>query len=89
MAKEPTTVSSVPFDWMGSRVRATPQNTAQTRDAEITARAGLLARLGVPKKQAEKRLKALVSWEHEQLGKALVQKRLAALVAHAYKRAGK
>ncbi len=76
------------FDWIGTTVRSTAKNTLATHEDEIDKRAFLLAELGVPKKEAEARLKANLAWEFERLGKAKVTKRVSALVTAAYRRAG-
>ena len=65
-----------------------PAATATTRDSEIRRRAAVLAHLGYSQAKAEARLRANVQWEHERLGKATVLKRIAALVAEEYVRAG-
>jgi hypothetical protein len=62
--------------------------TANTRDSEIRRRAAMLAHLGYSQARTEARLKANVQWEHERLGKATVLKRVTALVAEEYARAG-
>ena len=76
------------FEWIGTTVRSNPGNTVSTHEDEIDKRAFLLAKLGVPRKEAEARLKAKLAWEFERVGKAKVTKRVAALVTAAYKRAG-
>jgi hypothetical protein len=62
--------------------------TAETRDDEIRRRAAILAHLSYPQAKAEARVRANVQWEHARLGKATVLKRIAALVAEEYARAG-
>ena len=63
-------------------------HTAATRDSDIRRRAAMLAHLGFSQARAESRLKANVQWEYDGVGKATVLKRLSALVAEEYARAG-
>lgn len=81
-------MSDLPFSWMGSTVNQRDTATKETRESEISRRAEMMANLGVPKKTAEKRLKAYLAWEYERLGTPGIAKRVAALVSAAYKRAG-
>ena len=76
------------FDWMQSPSFPVRKDaTRSTREDEIYARAHLLARLGVPKKEAERRIKAKLAWEYERLGKPIISKRVSSVVSAAYKRA--
>ncbi len=77
------------FEWMEApRPKRRAKATAETRDDEVRRRATMFAALGYPQAKAEARLRANWLWEHERLGKPVVLKRLAALVAEAYARAG-
>jgi hypothetical protein len=77
------------FEWMETpRPKKRAKATSGTRDDEVRRRATIFASLGYPQAQAEARLRANWLWEHERIGKPAVLKRLAALVAEAYTRAG-
>jgi hypothetical protein len=76
------------FDWMTTKPVKRKKRTAETREDELMSRAYVLARLGYAKKRIEARLKQNLAWEYEKLGAPVVQKRLAAAVSEACRRAG-
>lgn len=82
-------MSDLPFEWMGSTVRADGERTLLAHETEIHSRALLLAKLGHSKKDTERRLKRYLTWEYEPLGKAKVGKKVATLVADAFRLAGR
>ena len=62
--------------------------TVVTRDSEIRRRAAIMAHLGYAQSRTEARLKANLQWEYELVGKAMVAKKIATIVAEEYARAG-
>lgn len=78
-----------PFEFMGSSEdRTSARSTREVREGEIRRRAMMLAGLGYTREQAEARLRANTSWEHEGLGKPVVLKKLSVLVGEAFGKAG-
>ena len=78
-----------PFEWMETpRVARRPSATSETRDNEVRRRAFIFATLGFTRAQAETRLRQNAIWEHERMGKPAILKRISALVAESFQRAG-
>lgn len=78
------------FEWM-KPVGAYGRNeeTRAMREGELAHRALVLARLGYSVDEVEARLQDNLAWEYELVGNATGAKRLSAIVAEAFTRAGR